>query len=149
MEKELSNKEKAVALLNSIETGAQIPVSYINPNKYKQHNLAIADGLEGFGALLQNAPAGGFKVKVIRAFEDGNYVFTQTEYDFFGPKIGFDVFKFENGLIIEHWDNLIAKAPVNPSGHSQTDGMTLLNNLSETVNKNYCERFYHSYFNEW
>jgi hypothetical protein len=30
-------------------------------------------------------------------FEDGDFVFAHTDYDFFGPKIGFDVFRFENG----------------------------------------------------
>ena len=36
---ELKSKEKAVALIKSLETGDQIPVSYINPNKYIQHKL--------------------------------------------------------------------------------------------------------------
>ena len=53
---------------------------------------------------MQNAPEGGFKANVIRVFEDGNYVFTHTKYDFFGPKAGFDVFRFEDGKIVEHWD---------------------------------------------
>ncbi|MEO8516872.1 MAG: hypothetical protein ABI426_09010, partial [Flavobacterium sp.] len=35
---EISNKQKVVALLKSIETGASEPVGYINPNKYIQHN---------------------------------------------------------------------------------------------------------------
>lgn len=102
----LSNKEKSVALLRSIETGDQIPVSYINPDKYIQHNLAVGDGLAGFAEVMKQLPNGSAKVKVVRAFQDGNYVFTHTEYDFFGPKVGFDIFKFENGLIVEHWDNL-------------------------------------------
>lgn len=102
----LSNKEKSVALLSSIETGDQIPVSYINPDKYIQHNLAVGDGLAGFAEVMKQLPNGSAKVKVVRAFQDGNYVFTHTEYDFFGPKVGFDIFKFENGLIVEHWDNL-------------------------------------------
>ena len=101
---ELSNKEKAVALIESLETGAHEPVGYINPNKYIQHNLAVGDGLEGFGAVVANAPEGGFKAKVVRAFEDGDFVFLHTEYDFFGPKAGFDVFRFEDGKIVEHWD---------------------------------------------
>ena len=50
---ELSNKEKAAALLTSLETGDQSAVGYINASNYKQHNLAVADGLEGFGAVLQ------------------------------------------------------------------------------------------------
>ena len=49
-----------MALLESLETGDQTPVSYINADKYIQHNLAVADGLKGFGEILQNAPEGGF-----------------------------------------------------------------------------------------
>ncbi len=145
MEKTISNKEKAVAVLESLETGDQTAVAYINPNKYIQHNLAVADGLEGFGEVLQHKPEGGFKAKVVRAFEDGNYVFTHTEYDFFGPKVGFDVFRFENGLIVEHWDNLLEKAVPNPSGHTQTDGPTKSTDLDKTaVNKAFVKDFVHT-----
>lgn len=130
---EVSNKEKAVAVLSSLETGDQSAIGYINPEKYTQHNLGVADGLEGFGAVLQNAPEGGFKAEVVRAYEDGNYVFTHTIYDFFGPKIGFDVFRFEYGKIVEHWDNLIDVAPANPSGRTQTDGPAKATDLEETT----------------
>ena len=101
---ELTNREKAVALLNSLETGDPEPVGHINPDKYIQHNLMVKDGLAGFGELMQHIPKGSIKVNVLRAFSDGMYVFTHTEYDFFGPKAGFDIFRFENGKIAEHWD---------------------------------------------
>lgn len=128
-----SNKEKAVSLLSSLETGDPKPVGYINSDKYIQHNLMVEDGLAGFGALLKNVPQGSIKVNVIRAFSDGDYVFTHTQYDFFGPKAGFDIFRFEDGRIVEHWDNLeaMAKGP-NPSGHSQFDGATQAADLSAT-----------------
>ncbi|MEM7373010.1 MAG: nuclear transport factor 2 family protein [Bacteroidota bacterium] len=129
---ELSKKEKVVALLNSFNTGDQTPISYINPTKYIQHNLAVGDGLAGFGAVMQAAPPQGFSAKVVRAFEDGAYVFTHTEYDFFGPKIGFDVFRFEDGLIVEHWDNLIEVQAPNPSGRTQTDGETTISDKEKT-----------------
>jgi len=119
---ELSNREKAVALIESLETGAQEPAGYINPNKYIQHNLSVGDGLEGFGKVLANAPEGGFKAKVVRSFQDGAYAILHTEYDFFGPKVGFDVFRFEEGKIVEHWDNLSDITPPNPSGRTQLDG---------------------------
>lgn len=129
----LSNKEKVVALLNSIETGDQSAVSYINPTTYTQHNLAIADGLAGFGAVLQALPKNSAKVNVIRSFSDGDYVFTHTDYNFFGPKIGFDLFRFEHGLIVEHWDNLDEKSPTpNPSGRTQIDGPTKIKDLAKT-----------------
>lgn len=131
---ELSNKDKAVALLNSIQTGDQTAVAYVNPNKYIQHNLAVADGLAGFGAVLQALPKGSAKVNVVRSFEDGDFVFTQTDYNFFGNKVGFDVFRFEDGLIVEHWDNLIDKADKpNPSGRTQMDGPTQVSDLGQTA----------------
>lgn len=130
----LSNKDKAVAVLNSIETGNQQAVSYINPAQYTQHNLAVADGLAGFGAVLQALPEGSAKVNVVRAFSDGDYVFSHTDYNFFGPKVGFDIFRFENGLIVEHWDNLAVKAEnANPSGRTQLDGTTVLADLDKTA----------------
>ena len=138
----LSNKEKTIAVLNSIETGDQTAIAYINPTNYTQHNLGVADGLEGFGEVLHHAPPQGFKANVIRAFEDGDYVFTHTEYDFFGPKAGFDVFRFENGVIVEHWDNLIEIQKPNPSGRTQFDGATEVTDLDKTeANKNTVREF--------
>lgn len=130
---ELSNQDKAVAVLNSIETGDQQAVSYINAAQYTQHNLAVGDGLAGFGAVLQALPKDSAKVNVVRAFTDGDYVFSHTDYNFFGPKVGFDIFRFEDGLIVEHWDNLTVKADApNPSNRTQLDGTTVLADLDKT-----------------
>lgn len=124
MTRENSTREQQVVdLLKFIETGDGKPVAVINPDKYTQHNLGVADGLAGFGALLQQLPKGSARVNTVRVFEDGDFVFAHTEYDFFGPKIGFDVFRFEDGKIVEHWDNLQqTPAKPNPSGHSMIDG---------------------------
>ncbi|MGM9747540.1 MAG: hypothetical protein ACI3ZN_01955 [Candidatus Cryptobacteroides sp.] len=40
--------------------------------------------------------SGGFRFYV--------YGIAHTDYNFFGPKIGFDIFRFEDGKIVEHWD---------------------------------------------
>lgn len=140
---ETSNKQKVVALLKSIETGDTEPVGYINPNKYIQHNLGVADGLAGFGALLQQLPPNSAKVNTVRVFQDGDYVFTHTNYSFFGPKIGFDIFRFEDGKIVEHWDNLQeTPAKANPSGHSMIDGATEVLDLDKTAaNKALVKKF--------
>lgn len=128
----LSNKAKAKALIESIETGNPEPVGYINPNTYIQHNLAVEDGLAGFGAVMAQLPEGSARANVVRAFQDGDYGFTHTEYNFFGPKIGFDIFRFENGLIVEHWDNLQETATQTASGRTQTDGSTKVTDLDKT-----------------
>ena len=116
-------KAQVVALLKSIETGEAAPVAVVNPAKYIQHNLAVGDGLAGFGAVLQALPKGSAKVNTVRVFQDGEFVFAHTEYNFFGPKIGFDIFRFEGGKIVEHWDNLQeTPAKPNPSGRTMIDG---------------------------
>lgn len=131
-EMELTNKQKAVALIESLENGDHTPIAYINAQKYIQHNLAVEDGLAGFGKVVANAPEGGFKAKVVRAFQDGDFVFLHTEYDFFGPKAAFDIFRFEDGKIVEHWDNLTPITPLNPSGRTQLDGTTEITDLDKT-----------------
>ena len=140
---EITNKQKVVALLKSIETGETEPIGYINPDKYIQHNLGAADGLVGFGALLQQLPPNSAKVNTVRAFQDGDYVFTHTDYNFFGPKIGFDIFRFENGKIVEHWDNLQeTPANPNPSGHTMIDGAIDIKDLDKTeANKTLVRNF--------
>ncbi|MCU4174903.1 nuclear transport factor 2 family protein [Carboxylicivirga sp. N1Y90] len=132
---EKSNKQKVTELLKSIETGAQEPAAYINPNKYIQHNQGVADGLAGFGALLQQLPAGSAKVNTVRVFEDGDYVIAHTDYNFFGPKIGIDIFRFEDGLIVEHWDNLQDKVTETASGRTQIDGPREVKDI-ELTNEN-------------
>ena len=129
---ELSYKEKAKAVIESIETGNPEPMGYINPSKYIQHNLAVGDGLAGFGETMAMLPEGSGRAKVVRAFQDGDYGFTHTEYNFFGPKIGFDIFRFEDGLIVEHWDNLQDVAEKNFSGRTQTDGSVEITDLDKT-----------------
>ncbi|MFC1233443.1 hypothetical protein [Vibrio sp. F74] len=128
----VSNKDKAVQLISSIETGDPAPIAYINPDQYIQHNLGISDGLAGFGAVMQMLPTGSAKADVKRAFQDGEYVVLHTEYNFFGPKAGFDVFRFEEGQIVEHWDNLQEIAPKNRSGRTQFDGTTEVKDLEKT-----------------
>ena len=66
----------------------------------------MADGIEGFVAVLKQLPKDSAKVNTVRVFQDGDFVFAHTDYNFFGPKIGFDIFRFEDGKIVEHWDNL-------------------------------------------
>ena len=138
----LPEKEKAVALIRSIETGDPAPAGYIHPERYIQHNLAVGDGIEGFAAVLKQLPPGSAKAKVVRAFQDGDTVVTHTAYDFFGPKIGFDIFRFENGRIVEHWDNLQPVAEATASGRSQIDGPTAVTDLERTAaNKALVEGF--------
>ncbi|MBR0189890.1 MAG: nuclear transport factor 2 family protein [Clostridia bacterium] len=126
----MTNVEKAKALIGTFATGDLKLADSLLAKKYTQHNLAFADGRDAFidaVAGLQSAPK-KTTVKVIREFEDGDYVVLHVIYNFAGSGevVNFDVFRFENGLIAEHWDNSQPKAVANQSGHTQIDGDTAI-----------------------
>jgi predicted SnoaL-like aldol condensation-catalyzing enzyme len=125
--------EMARELLKSLETKDPKPFSHINSRKYIQHNLGIGDGPEGVRQLISRLP-NSTRVNTVRIFADGDFVAAQSEYDFAGgPKVGFDVFRFEGGEIVEHWDNLEEKCShLNLSGRSQLDGPTEVVDLDKT-----------------
>jgi predicted SnoaL-like aldol condensation-catalyzing enzyme len=121
---------RVVELLKAFETGDSRPLSFINPAKYTQHNLRLGDGVRALADRIQAIPKGSAKVNTLRAFRDGDYVFTHSEYDFGDPMVGFDIFRFENGLIVEHWDNL-QKIASKPS-HSMVDGPRIASDEDKT-----------------
>jgi predicted SnoaL-like aldol condensation-catalyzing enzyme len=118
-------KEQIRALLKAIETGDPEAVSIVNESKYIQHNPLTREGNVGLAELFKRLAKTSPHVDIVRVFEDSDYVFAHTDYDFNVKEVGFEVFRFENGLVVEHWDNLQSK-PVspNPSGHTMLDGTT-------------------------
>jgi predicted SnoaL-like aldol condensation-catalyzing enzyme len=128
-----SQKQQVVELLKGLESGQAPHLGHINPDKYIQHNLAAKDGLGGLEEFLGQVPPNTIRVNTVRVFQDGDHVFAHSEYDFFGPKVGFDIFRVEDGKIVEHWDNLqeIPAAPT-VSGHSMIDGPTEVSDLERT-----------------
>ncbi|HYE60264.1 MAG TPA: nuclear transport factor 2 family protein [Candidatus Kapabacteria bacterium] len=129
----MTPKDQARALLKAFETGEQAPFEAIHPQKYIQHNLSAEDGPDGLKRMLASIPQNSIRVRTARVFQDGDYVVTHNEYEFFGPKVGFDIYRFEDGKIVEHWDNLQEIPPKpNPSGHTMIDGPTEVKNLEKT-----------------
>ncbi|MDJ0910117.1 MAG: nuclear transport factor 2 family protein [Woeseiaceae bacterium] len=128
----MKNKDKIRALLKSIETGDPGPVDYVNEAKYIQHNPQTHEGSEGLAALFKRLSKTSPRVNVVRAFEDGDFVFGHTEYDFASRKIGFEVFRFEGGQAVEHWDNIQERLGPNPSGRSMVDGPAEAEDLEAT-----------------
>ena len=133
---EMTNTEKALALIGTFATGDADFAASLLKEDYIQHNLAYGTGRDAFVCSVQYLASAPVKTTVenIRAFEDGDYVFLQTVYNFAGAgeQVAFDIFRFEDGLIAEHWDNLTAKASPNPSGHTQIDGSMEIADLDKT-----------------
>ncbi|MDJ0655462.1 MAG: nuclear transport factor 2 family protein [Xanthomonadales bacterium] len=119
-----SNKDLIRKLLKGIETGDPASVAVVNEEKYIQHNPQTYEGSEGLAALFQRLSKTNPRVNVVRAYEDGDFVFAHTEYEFATSRVGFEVFRFEDGHAVEHWDNIQPRHGPNPSGHSMVDGTT-------------------------
>jgi predicted SnoaL-like aldol condensation-catalyzing enzyme len=128
----IKNSDLIRVLLKGIETGDPASVDVINPNKYIQHNPQTHEGRDGLAALFKRLSKTKPRVNIVRAFEDGDYVFAHTEYDFATRRIGFEVFRFEDGLAVEHWDNIQPREGPNASGHSMVDGPTEADDLELT-----------------
>ena len=119
-----NRKQKICQLLKGIETGDPASVSVVNEEKYIQHNPQTHEGSEGLAALFKRLSQTAPKVNIVRIFEDGDFVFGHTEYDFATRNIGFEIFRFEKGQAVEHWDNIQKRQGPNNSGHTMIDGET-------------------------
>lgn len=145
MNEPTSQRDKTVAISKSIETGERYPWSYLDSRRYIQHNLNLGDGLGAILQFVDSLPAGTSKVDAVRAFEDGDFSFSHLEYylEPYGHTAGFEVHRWEDGRVVEHWDNLqpIADA-TNPSGRTMFDGATEITDLHLTdTNKAIAENF--------
>lgn len=128
----MERKDQIRALLKSIETGDPGPIAVVNEAQYIQHNPQTREGSEGLAALFKRLSKTSPHVTIVRAMEDGDYVFAHTEYDFSTRRIGFEVFRFEHDQVVEHWDNIQARKGPNALGHSMVDGATEISDLAHT-----------------
>jgi predicted SnoaL-like aldol condensation-catalyzing enzyme len=94
-----------------------------------QHDPSLADGLDGmksFAAEVANSPAAD--ITIYRTLVDGDFVLLHSRYQgvarYAGPAIAFDLFRFRDGKIAEHWGGQESEAPPNLSGRTQVDGPT-------------------------
>lgn len=83
---------------------------YVGPT-YIQHNPSVPDGREGSTQALTwlTSTYPSMKVSVKRAFTDGNFVILHSHSTMKEGDPGqaiVDIFRFENGKIVEHWDVL-------------------------------------------
>jgi len=101
-----TKKQRVYDLLKGIETGDPESVKVVNEDKYIQHNPQTKEGGEGLAHLFARLSKTNPTVEIVRIFEDGDFVFGHTIYDFASVRIGFEVFRYEGDQVVEHWDNI-------------------------------------------
>jgi predicted SnoaL-like aldol condensation-catalyzing enzyme len=104
---------------------------------FLQHDPSVADGLAGlrsFAAEVAKSPAAD--ITIYRTLVDGDFVLLHSRYEgvarYAGPAIAFDLFRFKDGKIVEHWGGQEPEAPPNLSGRTQVDGPTEVRNREKT-----------------
>ena len=137
-----SKREQIQKLLKGIETGDPEAATVVNEAKYIQHNPRTGEGSEGLAELFARLAKTNPRVTFVRVFEDGDFAFAHNEYDFSSLEVAFEVFRFEDGKAVEHWDNIQTKLPPNPSGHDMLDGETTITDIDKTeVNRELVRMF--------
>ena len=112
-----------------------------------QHDPNLPDGIAGlrtFVAEVAKSPTSN--ITIYRTLVDGDLVMLHSKYEnlpgFSGPVIAFDVFRFKNGRIVEHWGGQTPESGPNPSGHTQVDGPTTVVDRERTeANRNLVRTF--------
>lgn len=87
---------------------------YVSTETYLQHNPDVADGLDDLGAALAAMAEAGMAMtyaKTHLVVAEGNFVFAASEGALGDtPTAFYDLFRLEDGLIVEHWD-VISEIP--------------------------------------
>jgi predicted SnoaL-like aldol condensation-catalyzing enzyme len=119
-EREEANRRIVVTMYNLLMNDHKVAeaLKYISPS-YRQHNLRAPDGkdflLGAFEARFKEYPK--FRSDIKRTIADGDLVVVHT-HERYNPDdpndLGnaiIDIYRVENGLIVEHWDTYMPVPP--------------------------------------
>lgn len=114
---------------------------------YRQHNVAVPTGVAPILGFIPALKESGITITIHRVIAEGNLVVVHATYEnavAFGAEtlVAFDVFRVEDGMVVEHWDNLQPLVSQTASGNGMTDGETDVRDHERTAaNKALIENF--------
>lgn len=80
--------------------------NYISSETYIQHNSEVPDGLEHFKQLVLAEDRALVYQEIVLLVGQGNFVATLCKATWEGEQYAqVDIFRIEDGLVVEHWDN--------------------------------------------
>ena len=102
-----SNKEIVLEVLKRsfIDRDPTVVDQYFGPN-YKQHNPVIPDGPSAIAEMIPTLTSLTYEPGM--AVAEGDLVMVHGRYTGWGrkPMVAVDIFRVEDGKVVEHWDVL-------------------------------------------
>lgn len=132
----------------------QMAIDFVTASKSdsKQLNKIIGEGFISFDQVWKgnnssfiqkrNLDKSFSQMKPIRVLQDASLVAVHSRM--YGDTLRFrwDILRFENNKIIEHWSNVSDSLGLNPDNHSEIDGPTIPQQLDQTdTNRAHIYRF--------
>ncbi|MTI16189.1 hypothetical protein E1162_02930 [Rhodobacteraceae bacterium RKSG542] len=111
--------------------------SQLVSDDYIQHNPQIETGVAGLTKLIPLVEQSGMTATTHRVIAEGDMVVLHSTFEnahaFGAPTLAaFDVFRVQDGKVVEHWDNLQPVPEVTVSGRGMTDGPTEITDRDRT-----------------
>ncbi|MEV4344474.1 nuclear transport factor 2 family protein [Actinoplanes sp. NPDC049596] len=110
LDKTEANRTLVAGFVENVLKGGKVDMltDYLSTESYAQHNAGIGDNLDGLGAALQALAEQGIAMvytTVHKVIAQGDFVLTVSEGTFGPtPTAFYDLFRVEDGKIVEHWD---------------------------------------------
>jgi len=110
LDKTEDNKALVAGFVNDVLKKGEFDklTDYISTETYVQHNPHVGDGLEGLAAFVASLTKDGVSMvyeEIRKVVGCGNFVAVLSKMNFAGRDMAvIDLFRVENGLIVEHWD---------------------------------------------
>jgi predicted SnoaL-like aldol condensation-catalyzing enzyme len=107
-----SNKEIVLEVLKRafVDRDATVVVEFFGAN-YKQHNPSIPEGPSAIAEMIPTLTSLTYEPGM--AVAEGDLVMVHGRYTGWGPKpmVAVDIFRVEDGKVVEHWDVLQEEVP--------------------------------------
>ncbi len=142
----MTNKDLVVQAFTELMQQKNIAaLDYYWGNPFIQHNPQFPDGTE----VLKAGVKGSFKnpqlsYELIRALSEDDLVALHGRFVGFWsqPMVAFDIFRVQDGKLVEHWDGVQADVTQTVNGHTMLDGADRVKDRDKTqANKQLIQGF--------